>query len=254
MNVSFDIATAKSLLHPTQTDIQLHLWKKIKCYISTLHLVSDHIPRLLEWQGLYVCVCVRVCLWMCGRARCVAFLVRTYFVLCLVCVVCHRVNPLMWIPSGAVGGPETDSSLTEWVALRSGGLLHCSVTPGLCWRMATMACQCCDREASAGAISPLGARRKQGWRVCRGIREADREILRHCNLCLSTGEERGWDRKNRIFCHLSGLEGSQVTSRLHTLVLQQIGKGSQRCEGSWRGLHSTCQRLEYRTSTQTLLL
>lgn len=28
MNVGFDTASAKSLFHPTQTDIQLHLWNE----------------------------------------------------------------------------------------------------------------------------------------------------------------------------------------------------------------------------------
>ena len=42
-----------------------------------------------------------------------------------------------------------------------------------------MACQCCDREASAGAISPLGARRKrvEGLQGHQGSRQRDSPSL-----------------------------------------------------------------------------
>lgn len=71
--------------------------KRIKCYIRTPHLLSDHIVRLLEWQALYVCVGVWWAAPVAGRAF----------------AVCH-INPLMRVTSFCVVLRPTAPWRSEW--------------------------------------------------------------------------------------------------------------------------------------------
>lgn len=89
---------------------------RIRCYISTLHLLSCHIVLSLEWQGL--CVCAYVCV----RTRgCVGAYLKP-------CAACPHVNPLMRVPSCYVGTLKlTARWQSEWPRSRSrrgGGLCH----------------------------------------------------------------------------------------------------------------------------------
>lgn len=100
--------------------------KWIKCYVSTLHLVSDHIHWLLEWQGL--CVFVLVYLQMRGWVGCAVRPVHLFF---CYCVLCQCFNPLMWV---STRGFRSLRLTTLWRKR----LLHSSVTSGLSWRIASL--------------------------------------------------------------------------------------------------------------------
>lgn len=82
MNVSFDMAGAPRWfsLNPKRHSIT-PLKNQVLCKRPP-SCARSHC--FLEWQG--ACVCVFVCLWMCGRAPCDAWPLQSFSCLCVLCV------------------------------------------------------------------------------------------------------------------------------------------------------------------------
>lgn len=193
--------------------------KWIKCYISTLHLVSDHIPCLLEWQGLCVCACVLRDAWANGVCcmPCALVFVPT-------CVVCHHINPFI-STRGFRSLRLTALWHSQWRWGRGGGAssqlchLWAQLENDHPWLVSVVT----ERRLQEPTLPGVWAQRNRGWEVCRGIRQTNKHAdsptslspTQLCPLKQGTGR-KGWDRKNHIFCHLSVLKGEQLTSHLHT--------------------------------------
>lgn len=147
------------------------------------------------------------------------------------------------------------------------GLLHSSVTSGLSWRMATLGLSVLWQRGVVRSQLSLGApgSQGQGRRVCGGIRQTDRHTdspsllppPQHCPLKQGRGKREMRREESHLlsFTHSHGItvDVTPAHTGVHTntLVLQQIGKGSQFTAGwgEMTRLHSTCQGLEYRAST-----
>lgn len=204
---------------------------------------------LFAWVTRSLCVCLR----MRGRSGCVARPAHSFFFV-PARVVCHHINPLMRVPSRGVGSLRlTALWQSEW---RWG-----QGAPPQLWHL----CQCCDREASPGAKTPCGPgaqRDRGGGSAGASGKPTDTQILLHCCLPLNTVQGKGkrgmrWEESHLLsFIHSQGI-AVDVTPA-HTLVYTHTRSSCSRLEkvlsllqgeGSWRGLHSTCRGLEYRTVT-----
>lgn len=217
MHVSFDIASAKSLFRPAQ----LNLWKEssvtqalsTSCQITSCVCLSDK-------ACVCVCACTLMGTWVSvvGRA----------FVLCAVL----RVTALtLWRQPFLVALGPWDWQLSDRLSgTEFRGLLRRSVTSRECWRMATLGLSVLwQRDVFRRHLS-LGARSmgEQQWGFCGGIRQNGRQI--HCCLLViavlwNTGEGRS-DEMGRMASFVIYLFSGDHSWR-HTLVLQQIWKGSQ---------------------------